>query len=246
MTKGPPGSTLSIGSILNKTVTVTVINMSAKEGVDIFKNTSAAPQNGEFFKFAEIGDGIQGTYVDRREGKDGYMNDQIIYVLKDKEGKLWNAAFRTTSVVVHERMKNAKLGYIVGFKYDSDGVVKRGPNAGAKFRIVNAYFDGKMVDKEWVKDHPGAEVSVSSPSAVEEGAEPVRVGFPDNIEAREISEESIKTIRDLAHSKGLTELEPFTDEENEIVDEAIREYVGMPLTEENLPKIIIKLTQYKG
>lgn len=208
--------------------------------IDIFKNTDAAPKTGEFFKFATIGDGIQGTYVDRREGKDGFQNDQIIYVLKDKDGTLWNAAFRTTSVVVHERMKNAKFGYIVGFKYDSDGIIKRGVNAGKKFRIINVYFDGKTIDKDWTGSHPDANIP-DVRRGDEEGDTPMRVPFPPEEESL-ISDSSMEAIRNLANAKKLTDDSMSEDD----AIEAIINYVELPLTEETLPKVIIKLTEYKA
>lgn len=208
--------------------------------VDIFKSTSAAPQNGEFFKFTKIGDGIQGTYVDRREGKDGYQNDQVIYVLKDKEGKLWNAAFRASSIVIHERMKNVKLGQIVGFKYDSDGTVKRGPKAGTTFRIINPYADPKLIDKEWLAEHPDATLSVLVTSTDSSDVSPVEVSTPQE---SEIEEASLKTIIDLARSKGLGFDASDTDRE---IAQAVQDFTELELTDENVPKIIIKLTTYKG
>lgn len=214
------------------------------EKIDIFKNTNAAPQNGEFFKFAKIGDGVQGTYVDKREGIDGFGNNQIIYVLKDGD-KLWNAAFRGTSVVIHERMKNVKLGTIVGFKYDSDGVVKRGANAGTSFRIVNPYFDPKTVDKEWLTDHPDAAFTEREEStSVEQGEAPeesdaMRVPVTGDAE---ISATSLEAIRSLAKTKGLI-TDAMSEEEG---DYAVEAYTMLDLTEETLPRVIIALTQYKA
>lgn len=213
--------------------------------IDIFKQTT--PQTGEFFKFAEKGDGVQGTYIDRREAKDGFGNDQIIYVLKDKDGKIWNAAFRKSSVVVHEQMKSVKPGQIVGFKFDDWGTVKRGVNAGTKFRIVNVYADPKHVDKEWVSTHGDAQfadipVTEETPTTARtdaSDAEPVRPAMPQVEE--DIEPSSMDAIRNLARSKGLTNAN-MTEEES---DAAIRTYVDMEITEENLPKVIIKLTSYK-
>jgi hypothetical protein len=217
----------------------------SKEEIDIFANTNAAPQNGEFFKFAEIGNGVQGTYVDKREGVDGFHNNQIIYVLKDKDGKLWNAAFRATSVVVHERMKNVRLGTIVGFRYDSDGTVKRGANAGTSFKIINPYFDAKTVDKEWLADHPNAQVDSISIPEVRRGDEEGDEG-PMHVETTSkepaISESSLEAIRNLAKAKGLIE-SGFSTEEG---DTAVEEFTGLELTEDNLAKIIIALTTYKA
>lgn len=221
--------------------------------VDIFKSTT--PMSGEFFKFAEVGDGVQGTYIDKRTGKDGFNNDQIIYVLKDKDGKIWNAAFRASSVVVHERMKSAKRGYIVGFKFDDWGTVKKGVNAGTKFRIINVYFDSKHVDKDWLKEHPNAETEVTAAPAAEqpatvvvvqgggasENAEAVRVAMPSMDEEEEgISDSSLEAIRNLAKSKGLATETMFEEE----VDALVTGYTGFELSEENVPKIIIKLTSY--
>src|SRR3990167_732961 len=98
---------------------------------------TAKPQTGEFFKFKSIGDGLQGTYIDNREGVDSFGNDQIIYVLSDKTGKIWNLGFRKTSLVIHERMKNIRFGQIVGFRFDEERDSKRTP--GTKVKIIRIY-----------------------------------------------------------------------------------------------------------
>ena len=119
--------------------------MSLSE-IDIF--TSAIPQAGEFKKWLKIGDSVQGTYINAREGVDGYGNEQMIYVLKDRDGKIWNIGVKKTVGVVIERMQGAKFGYVVGFRYEEDRPAKQVGAQPAK--IVRVYYDSLIVDKDWI------------------------------------------------------------------------------------------------
>ncbi len=116
------------------------------DSVDIFE--SSVPQTGEFKKWVKIGDAVQGTYIGVNEGVDSYGNEQMIYTLKDRDGKIWNIGIKKTVGVVVDRMSNAKFGYIVGFRYEEDRVGKKPGLQPAK--IVRVYYDSLIIDKEWV------------------------------------------------------------------------------------------------
>lgn len=116
--------------------------------LDIFN--SATPQNGKFFKFKEIGDSIQGTYINKREGIDGYGNPQIIYVIKDSVGEVWNIAYRKTNEVIQKQMDEVHLGQIVGFRLDAKKDNKKVP--GTTMNIINQYSDPKFVDHAWLEE----------------------------------------------------------------------------------------------
>lgn len=236
---------------------------------DIFSN--ASPQSGEFFKFKNVGDAVQGTYIDVRNGTDTFGNQQTIYVIQDKDGKVWNLAFRQTAMVIHERMNGIRFGQIVGFKFDEERESKRNP--GTKVKIIRIYADPKFVDNEWLQHQKELEKNFSAPSATpsptnrptsnmsqdddafdeeEDFKVPADAGaaagsFPntpaDEVETAEEEEpknEAVEAIRNLAKTKGLTN-ESMTRAE---ADRVIEQYTELSLTEENLTKIIIKLTGY--
>ena len=225
--------------------------------VDIFK--SAKPQSGEFFKFQNVGDAIQGTYIDVRNGIDSFGNQQTIYVLQDVDGKIWNLGFRLTSLVIHERMNGVKFGQIVGFRFDEHRESKRNP--GTKVKIIRIYADPKLVDQEWLEHQKSVEATYVRPSASVVAAEVAQNdedGFTDDLPdfqapstatastgAAVSAEKSsgnaaIDAIRNLAKTKGLTN---DTMSESE-ADSVIEVYTQLSLTEENLTKIIIALTGY--
>jgi hypothetical protein len=98
----------------------------------------AAPR-GEFKKFQNIGDEIQGTYIDKHEGTDGYGNQQMIYVLKDSDQKVWNVAFRKTNTIMNEQMNNVHFGQIIGFRFEEIRPSKKEGSRDAK--IIRLYAD---------------------------------------------------------------------------------------------------------
>ena len=223
--------------------------------VNIFDNTK--PQNGEFFKFKNVGDSVQGTYIDVRNGVDSFGNQQTIYVLQDSNGKVWNLGFRETASVIHERMKGIRFGQIVGFRYDEERDSKRKP--GTKVKIIRIYADPKFVDHEWLEHEKEIEKNYIKPLApVSEEINPNDV-FGDEEEEFKVpanataetgalptqkqdkpKNEAIDSIRNLAKTKGLTN-ETMTEEE---ADNVIEKYTGLKLEEANLTKIIISLTGY--
>lgn len=228
----------------------------SNQDFNIFDN--AKPQSGEFFKFKSVGDAVQGTYIDVRNGTDSFGNQQTIYVLQDKEGKVWNLGFRQTAMVIHERMNGIRFGQIVGFKFDEERDSKKNP--GTKVKIIRIYADPKFVDHEWLSHQKEIEKNYSRPSSVEAqpsaqddfdnwGEDDVPFTAPADAGASTVSapageakprNEAIDAIRTLAKTKGLTN-DTMSEEE---ADAVIEKYTELALTEENLTKIIIKLTGY--
>jgi len=226
--------------------------------VNIFDNTK--PQSGEFFKFKNVGDSVQGTYIDVRNGVDSFGNQQTIYVVQDSNGKVWNLGFRETALVIHERMKGIHFGQIVGFRYDEERDSKRKP--GTKVKIIRIYADPKFVDHEWLAHEKEIEKNYSKPLAPmseeinphdvfgddEEGEEEFKVPANATAETGALptskqdkpKNEAIDAIRNLAKTKGLTN-ETMTEEE---ADNVIEKYTGLKLEEINLTKIIVSLTGY--
>jgi len=236
--------------------------------LDIFENGRA--QSGKWFYHKELGDNIQGTYIDVREGVDSYGNLQFIYVLKDKDGEVWNIGVRKTNTILNDRMKGIRLGQIVGFRLDEFRDSKKVP--GGKTKIIRIYEDPKFVDQEWLDERTRLEAlygsdnaskapttdaiiatnEVTIPPAPDSGevtppteAKPIEASVPKDKDVTPEKDEKVsdsqQAIRNLAIAKGLTNVGMSAEEE----DKMIVEYTGFPLTEENTAQVIIKLTEVK-
>lgn len=230
----------------------------------------AKPQGGTFFSFKNVGDQVQGTYIDTRAGIDGYGNHQIIYVIQDAEKNIWNVGFRDAANVIHDRMKNIRFGQIIGFRFDGLKDSKKFP--GKQIKLIRVYDDPKSIDHEWlarqaeikaeiekngVGSAPTTPQTPSTPSSgfgvfdnqstsfkAPENAVAASGGLPTNNNVAEVKpqNEAINAIRNLAKTKNLT-----TGFETEAeADAAIEKYTGLKLVDENFTKIIISLTGYSG
>lgn len=211
--------------------------------LNIFEN--ATPNSGEFFKFKNIGDSIQGTYIGKNEGVDSFGNEQCIYMIQDKEGKVWNVAFRKESQFVNERMDMISLGQIVGYRFDEERDSKKMP--GKKAKIIRIYADNKFVDTEWLARQKELS-SYSSNEEVDEIESTIKNAFeaPANSTVASGSlpksegNDALDAVRQLARTKGLTSNTLPIEEQ----DKLISTYTELPLTTENMTKIIISLTGY--
>lgn len=104
-------------------------------------------KQGKFFKFEKVGDMIQGTYIEKTGVQETKYGPQIVYVLKDKEGNVWNYGVNTSKERFHERMNGILFGQIVGFRFDEEKDMGKGNNA----KIVRIYADSKFVDNDWLE-----------------------------------------------------------------------------------------------
>lgn len=224
--------------------------------VNIFE--SAKPQGGDFFAFSKVGDAVQGTYIDKRNGTDSFGNNQTIYVLIANDGQIWNCGFRNAAItgqIIADRLKDVNFGVIVGFRYDKDAPSKIKPGTMAK--VINVYFDPNVVDVEWIEQRKKIEAGYAQPDgpvmphevaggagwgafSAPANASPAAGNLPQNTPAK-VENEALKAIRSLAKTKGLT-----TDATNEAdADAKIETYTGLKLDDESqLTQIIIKLTGY--
>jgi len=233
--------------------------------IDIFEN--ATPQSGEFFKFKNVGDSIQGTYIDVHDGTDSFGNEQTIYMIQDSDGKIWNVAFRKASLYVHERMAGIKFGQIVGYRFDEERESKKMP--GTKAKIIRIYADNKFVNHEWLARQKELEINykegestgvapvVAKPVISDSGENPeLSEGAIDKMfeapkdviaavesmptETEKPKSEALDAIRTLAKTKGLTN-ETMTEAE---ADAVIEKYTELKMEDSNMTKIIIGLTGY--
>jgi len=226
----------------------------------------ATPPQGEFFTFKEKGDSIQGTYIDKREGVDGFGNDQIIYVLEDGEGKIWNVGIRKSNVVTTQQMETATLGRIVGFRFDDTKPAKKAGLNDTK--IINAYHDEAVVNKEWLDKRKkmlgenGVESTYDSEKKAQDTfdsfpssttAEPLEPAVPETEETVDTKEDSkepsgekqeddmVTSVRNLAITQGLV-TEDMSGEEQ---DKKIKEFTEMDYDEGNYTQMILKISNYK-
>jgi len=228
--------------------------------IDIFASTK--PQSGEFFKFKNVGDGVQGTYIDMRNGKDSFGNEQAIYVLQDASGKIWNLGFRQTNAVIHERMNGIQFGQIVGFRLDELRDSKRLKNqdgSPTKVKIIRIYADSKLVDQDWLNHQkevetnyikpiasPKTSVNNTPPSeeewnkAFSSPATAVPTGAAIPVTEIKPRNETMDAIRKLAITKGLIN-DAISEEDG---DKIIEKYTDLPMIEENLTKIIISISGF--
>lgn len=230
-------------------------------------------KQGEFFSFKNVGDSIQGTYISASYGvPDGFNNMQNIYTIQDADGKVWNIGFKLSNEMCNERMTQIKFGQIVGFRFDEERESKKNPGMN-KAKIIRIYADPKFIDTAWLAQQKelGVDVNFGSPEvnngiaensgaapltnaegvafSIPDGffkapadATPVAGGLPtaETVIQQPVRSEAINAIMKLALTKGLVE-ETMTQEE---ADAAVEKYTGLPLTEENLTRIIIALTSF--
>lgn len=196
---------------------------------------------GKFFSFSKIGDAVQGTFIDKYEARDTYQNEQIVYVLKDKNGIVHNVGIKKTNTILNEQLAPAKLGFIVGLRYEEDKPSKKNPGKMAK--IIRPYFDHNIVDHAWMNEQAKKNAGiVNTPTQTET---PVTPAIPV-VEATPVihelkkREEMMNSIRELSVKQGLTQA---TDTPS-VKDDKITSYTQLPLTEDNFTPTIIKLSGY--
>lgn len=230
--------------------------------MDIFES---APQKGEFAKLKDKGDAVQGTYIDVQFGKDSFDNDQVIYVLKDKAGKIWNVGFKLTNKFIQEQMEKVRFGQIVGFRVDD--IVESKQRKGIMVKYIHAYSDIKNVDSQWVAEQTKALASLGTTIAEDQARKMNKTGsvasadahgnwddeppFPntekkngplgDEIPTPVSSvNETLGAIRTLATNKGLVPAGATP----EVADALIGGFTGLTLTPDNYTNVIVKLSSF--
>lgn len=243
--------------------------MNSHEGdVDIFSLSAPETPFGKFFYHKEVGDLVKGTYIDVREGKDTFGNDQRIFVLRDADGEVWNVGVRLTSTFLLEAMKAKRFGDIIGFRLDELRANKKNPGY-KPTKIINVYPKNIQgpVDTVWLAEqealkaqgyvHPShtpskpvvQQPASSSPALktvtvdpIFDQVSPVTQAIPQEQPkpVSSVNSEGNVAIRNLAKTKGLV----TDDMSTELADNLISTFTGLPLTDENFGQIIIKLSGY--
>jgi hypothetical protein len=216
------------------------------------------PKVGEFFSFKKVGDSVQGTYIDRRDGMDGYGNEQFIYVLQDnKHDKTWNVGVKKTSINLIRQMEQVPYGFIVGFRFDEERENKKRPGLHPT-KIINAYYNTrdtnnpKFVDHDWLNTQKQlgrssfTPDSSSLPLVVTDTSSDSDDEFEKELEdlkgeAPGAPEVDLGPVRKLAVTKGLVEANAPEAE----MDAIISAYAGLPLTAKNIKDVVMAITKFK-
>lgn len=236
--------------------------------VDIFSESQQRIR-GRFFSFKQIGDAIQGTYVDRYDDIDSFQNEQTIVVLKDEQGDYHNVGIRKTNGILLKELARAQLGEIVGFRFEEEKPSKMNKNINAK--IIRLYNDPSIVDEKWVAENQKRIAAFQSrPLSIPQDAQNEGPGVPSGVTGAPISatpvmsavphaagvpntpantlanvsqdgaSAKLEAIRNFARTNGLTDESMSQDDQ----DATIIAYTGLPLKEEHSSQILIKLSGF--
>ncbi len=122
-------------------------------------------------KFANAGDGVQGTYIGKITGQhDSYGNEQIIYQLLQEDGSILNVAFGLNKKFINSDMENVKFGQIIGFRYKGTIIIKdKRTGKDVSVKDYSLHQDPKIINAVWVKENLGnmPTVTVSTQAADE-------------------------------------------------------------------------------
>jgi hypothetical protein len=103
----------------------------------------AAEVKSNWFSFANIGDKIKGTLINKHFQKanlPGYQ-DQWVYELKDSNGNVWNTPVSATKSGTIARLNNCKIGEIIGVIYEKDGEAVKGKKPAKLLKVVTFGMD---------------------------------------------------------------------------------------------------------
>ena len=102
-----------------------------KEKDDFFSDENIAQAT--WFKFENVGDSVKGTLLSKRtqKGVDQFP-DQEVYELRQEDGTIVNIGISVNKRYIIDRVRNVKLGQIVGFMFKDEKASKTKGYAPAK------------------------------------------------------------------------------------------------------------------
>jgi hypothetical protein len=131
----------------------------------------------DFFKFTNIGDKIQGTYVSRNDNSiDGYKNPQTLVGLLQPDGTVKTVSIRHTKAGLIAELDKVIMGQIIGFIFTG---TKDNPGK-QPTKFIKLVHDPKFVDEAWMK---AREAEENNPTA---GMTPNQI-FPGTQETPSVS-----------------------------------------------------------
>ena len=197
--------------------------------IDIFKDGEEVQAGWAAFK--NVGDKVQGTYIDKFEQRSKFNQDQIVYVLKNGQS-LINVGFNKSKVRLHQKFDALSLGQIVGIEFIGTKDSAEGGNPQKVYKIV---ANPEIVDKEWLEANELSKSKVYNSGegegeALEEGSSTTPALTPSNDEAL------VEKIAELAVMK----LGVKTKAE---INDKVMEATGIPVLSKNYKEIIAKLEE---
>lgn len=116
--------------------------------VDIFNEVDYESTK-DYFKFTNVGDKVQGTYVSRDDNSiDGYHNAQTLVGLLQEDGSVKTVSIRHNKTGLLDELDKTKFGEIVGFIFTG---TKDNPGKQAT-KFIKLVHDAKFVDEAWLKE----------------------------------------------------------------------------------------------
>ncbi len=215
---------------------------------DKYKQTN----DGTFFAAKEIGDTLQGTYVDQTQRPNNYNKGEMTdyYVIKTDDGKYLIRDFPT----IRDHMNNMKKGTLVAFKYIGEKASK--DPAKKPYKNIEVFYDRNLVDKEWLEanEETDTEAQFASDEAkaeargvpFESGASEFKDTFGGATKQAEpaalevgpsVSQETVSTP-----TPSVTQEQPTTDKKGLIVELAKKKFNMAASTDEQVLERIMNET----
>jgi hypothetical protein len=123
------------------------------EEKDLFNEENIPESN--WFKFLAVGDKIMGELVEVFEKKstDPMFADQRVFVLKRKDGELWNVGIKVTSDYLMGRTNAVVPGDIIGFEFKKEiPASKKGFKPAKSIEVYVRKGEPKTEDPIEIKD----------------------------------------------------------------------------------------------
>ena len=186
----------------------------------------------EYFKFTTVGDSVQGTYISRDDNSvDGYGNAQTLVGLKQKDGKVITVSVRHNKVGLLKILDSAKLGEVMGFKFDG---TKENPGK-QPTKFIRLVHDAKIVDTDWLNSRGTAQAAVNTvvPPVV---SAPVSVAPTSMLKETPVNADEEKTKKIIMFAKSKW---GATDEAS--IKQMVMEKTGLAFIKINLDLIVSRL-----
>lgn len=135
--------------------------IATKNMSDINKELDSLQRAGEqssqasWFKFTNVGDSIQGTYLTSYPATSPVGQEQIVYVIKNDEGA-WNVARNTKDERVRRVMDMAKPGQIVRFVFSE--IIPHKTKGFNAIHAIDVYTRPDLVDEKWLAENATATI----------------------------------------------------------------------------------------
>lgn len=205
-------------------------------GVNIFDEVDYESTK-DFFKFTNVGDKIQGTFVSRDDNSiDSYKNPQTLVGLLQADGTVKTVSIRHNKTGLIDELDKCAIGDIIGFVFTG---TKDNPGKAAT-KFIKLVHDSKFKDEAWLANQgkaedPAAGMTVDQifPSTAESLEASLAAAVKPEVTVKTDSDK-IKEIASLAKIKlGATSTEE--------VKAKIAEKTGLEFIPANLDAILAKL-----